>query len=632
MNLPEHILRAGPLSMRYENGFLRYLRVGDVEVLRMVYFAVRNQNWDTIEGRIRDEEIRSGSDSFEISYTWESSDPACAFVWKCRITGQNDGRIDFEIDGEALAPFRKNRVGFCVLHPVKECAGQPCEITTSDGEGKQGQFPQLISPHQPFMNIRAMRWQPGGAGEAEIEFEGDVFETEDQRNWTDDSYKTYCTPLGLPFPVQLQAGDKVRQAVRFSWQGNAVAGGETEKQALHLALDREIPYKRPAIGIGQSSEYAKLTAGETAAIRNIGFDHYRVEIRLGEESWREKLENALTESALLGLPLAFVLFFGKQATDAAEAFARICQEKQARMASVLLLHESHKTTPAALLEAILPVLRAALPGVPLGAGTNAYFTELNRVRVAPQGLDFLSYSVNPQVHAFDNDSLTETLDAQAYTVESARVFADGCAVHLSPITLKPRFNPNATAPEPPPAPGNLPETVDPRQLSCYAAAWTLGSISSLTRAGADALTYFETLGMRGILQGEREPAIPQKFPTKKGMLYPVWQVFRELMRHRDSAWIPLQSSDSLAVKGMLFQQQTRATVLFANYRNEAIDLHLRLPAQELSLGLLDETTVADALEKADFWEQLPVKNYTAEQGIFSIQLKPHALARGTMRL
>lgn len=30
------------------------------------------------------------------------------------------------------------------------------------------------------------------------EFEGDVFEMEDQRNWTDASYKTYCTPWGCP--------------------------------------------------------------------------------------------------------------------------------------------------------------------------------------------------------------------------------------------------------------------------------------------------------------------------------------------------------------------------------------------------------------------------------------------------
>ena len=37
---------------------------------------------------------------------------------------------------------------------------------------------------------------PGG-GEIVIRFEGDLFEMEDQRNWTDASYKTYSTPLRI---------------------------------------------------------------------------------------------------------------------------------------------------------------------------------------------------------------------------------------------------------------------------------------------------------------------------------------------------------------------------------------------------------------------------------------------------
>lgn len=632
MNLPANILRAGPLSMKYENGFLRYIRAGETEVLRMIYFAVRNENWDTIEGRISQEEIRKGADSFEIRYEWESINPTCEFGWKCRISGQPDGRIDFEIEGHAHAPFRKNRTGFCVLHPIRECAGQPCEITTSSGERETGTFPQLISPHQPFQNIRAMRWEPG-TGEARIDFEGDVFETEDQRNWTDDSFKTYCTPLGLPFPVQLVAGDQVQQAVRLSWKGNQLTDQGAEARPLRLGLNKQISYgKRPAIGIGQSEEYPDLTKKEAAGLRDLGLDHYRVELHFREKQWQEQLTRSLHESTLLGLPLACVLFFDQQPAAEATAFAQACHEQQIRLASVLLLHEDHKTSPEAVLQAVVPLLRKELPGIALGAGTNAYFAELNRERVNPEGLDFLSYSVNPQVHAFDNDSLTETLDAQVYTVESAREFASGGSIHISPITLKPRFNPNATAAAPPPAPGELPDTVDPRQLSRYGAAWTLGSLISLTHAGADALTYFETIGMRGVMQGERTPALPNKFPAEKGMLFPVWQVFREVMRHRESAWIPLQSSDSLRVRGLLFQDQTRATVLFANYSAETIDLHLRLPAQQMEIALLDETTEAAALSQADFWEQLPQTSSSAQGGIFSIQLKPYALARGIMRL
>ena len=36
--------------------------------------------------------------------------------------------------------------------------------------------------------------------------EGDTFEMEDQRNWTDASYKTYVRPLALPWPYTLAGG------------------------------------------------------------------------------------------------------------------------------------------------------------------------------------------------------------------------------------------------------------------------------------------------------------------------------------------------------------------------------------------------------------------------------------------
>ena len=47
-------LRAGPLSLDYETGALRRIRLGDREVLRQVYVAVRDPDWDTIEPVISD--------------------------------------------------------------------------------------------------------------------------------------------------------------------------------------------------------------------------------------------------------------------------------------------------------------------------------------------------------------------------------------------------------------------------------------------------------------------------------------------------------------------------------------------------------------------------------------------------
>ena len=101
------------------------------------------------------------------------------------------------------------------------------------------------------------------------------------------------------------------------------------------------------------------------------------------------------------------------------------------------------------------------PSALFAAGSNAYFTELNRGR-PPIFPDAVVYSINPQIHAFDNFSLVETLATQATTVESARRLSGGKPVIVSPVTLKPRFNNVATGPIAPPVPGELPDQVDVR--------------------------------------------------------------------------------------------------------------------------------------------------------------------------
>src|SRR4030095_1750096 len=80
-------------------------------------------------------------------------------------------------------------------------------------------FPRYISPEQAFRNIRALRHEVVTGIHAEVRFEGDVFETEDQRNWTDALFKTYSTPVDLPFPVQVEKGSRIRQSVTVSLLG-----------------------------------------------------------------------------------------------------------------------------------------------------------------------------------------------------------------------------------------------------------------------------------------------------------------------------------------------------------------------------------------------------------------------------
>src|SRR3954447_16748040 len=217
---PESLaLRASPLTLRYEEGGLRYIRLGDREVLRRVYVAVRDHTWGTILPTLSDVQVERGDDHFRISFLAEHREGSIDFAWRGTISGDVTGALDFAMDGLARSTFLRNRIGFCILHPPDPCAGAPCVVEHDDGTRTEGVFPLLIAPDQPFVEMRAIAHEVRPGVWAEVRFAGDIFEMEDQRNWTDDSYKTYCTPLRLPFPVEVAAGTPVVQAVSLRLHG-----------------------------------------------------------------------------------------------------------------------------------------------------------------------------------------------------------------------------------------------------------------------------------------------------------------------------------------------------------------------------------------------------------------------------
>jgi len=111
--LPEQVeLQAGPLSVLFEDGDLRYIRYGDREVVRRIYAAVRDRNWGTVPPRLSNLKIDRTSDSFQITYDCQHQQRGIDFFWKAAIRGEANGTIRFAMDGEAHSTFQRNRIGF----------------------------------------------------------------------------------------------------------------------------------------------------------------------------------------------------------------------------------------------------------------------------------------------------------------------------------------------------------------------------------------------------------------------------------------------------------------------------------------------------------------------------------------
>ena len=162
-------------------------------------------------------------DRFKVTYDGMTRDAKQQFRYSAVITGESSGRLDFTAKGEAVTDFLTARTGFVVLHPIEGVAGAPARIETVDGKVSDTSFPELIDPVQPMMNLRAITHAFAPGATVECRMEGDTFEMEDQRNWTDASYKTYVRPLALPWPYTLAKGTTVEQAVRLRLEGKPAA-------------------------------------------------------------------------------------------------------------------------------------------------------------------------------------------------------------------------------------------------------------------------------------------------------------------------------------------------------------------------------------------------------------------------
>ena len=635
---PWYPLRCGPLTLSFDPALaaLRTICLGEREVVRTIYVAVRDRNWGTVAPRITDLNLVTGADSnavtpadsFRLTFTVQCQARDIDFAWRAEIVGAPNGTLRFQMEGEALSTFERNRIGFCILHPIRECAGQPCLVTAADGATQQGAFPDLVAPHQPFINMTGIRHEAQPGLWADLRFEGETFEMEDQRNWTDASYKTYCTPLSWPYPVTVQQGTRVSQSVTLTLQGGLpapAAASTSADEPVILRLSDAPPVQMPEIGLGMASHGIPLTEREIECLRRLALAHLRLDLNLSAPEWEQCLQQAVQEATALGTQLEIALFLAADGLNGelatlANSVERLCPP----VARWLIFDTVAPVTPESHLRAALAALAPLTPEAPFGGGTNAYFAQLNRNRPHSDLFDFVCWSANPQVHAFDTPSLMENLEAQAETVRTAHSFCGERPLVISPITLKPRFNPDATGPEPAPQPGELPAQVDARQAALSGAAWTLGSLKALCESGAHSVTYYETTGSRGVMETQTGSPLPERFPSVPGGIFPLYEVFFALSKAIQV--LPLESRTSSKIIGIAFTAP-ETKLLCANLTAQVQTARLLLPsgADRVHVWQMDAHKIRLKLLPPDYSADDPGETVEVPDGVLERRLPPYAL-------
>lgn len=608
-------VRAGRVRALVDGAVLRDVQVAGVEVVRRISVAVRDADWGTVPGVLGSHDLQVDDDAFRLTFTATHRAHDLAFTWQGTVEGRPDGTLSFRMDGRAEAAFAYNRIGIVVLHPPS-FAGQPLQAAGPDGR-RQERLPVLVGPQwfrdglvhplvQPYEDLELAH--PDGP-RVRFAFAGDRFEMEDQRNWADASFKTYSTPLAAGWPHHAEAGQTLAQQVTVT-----VTGDARPRPALPDARIGEVVRQGlPPIGFGLSAE--EPGSGARALLRAARPAHLRADLRLEEpEAARAGLARAADEARALGAALELALHLP---TEAGQAVARLAPELEGvALARLLVLDDRAGATGGDVVRAVRAALPASLAAVPLFGGTDGQFADLNRTRPDVDGLDGVAYSVNPQFHDCDDVTVMENAAAQGATVRTAAAIAPGVPVAVSPVTLRPRSVPWRD-------PGPLPADVDVRQALPFAAAWTVASLQHLVEAGAAALTYYELVGWRGLVEREQGPPDPEHFPSAPGQAFPLHAVFAHLAGWQAAAVHRVVLADERRTAGLALARDGRLRVVVANLTGEPAEPTLALPpgVHHASVVRLASGTAGHVTPAAP-----PAPLPVMPQGAATLPLGPHGVA------
>lgn len=555
----------GPLRIDLRELETRSICASGVELIRRVYFAVRDPAWGTIQPEVRTREFEQRGGGFVLTAYCLYRADLIELDAQIRISASAEGFLRFESTAIAKSSFSYNRIGFCVLHPPADFAG--ATIVLDDAE--EVSLPPQILPQirvgdtlapavGPFTRLTV---KSASGARTEFRFEGDLFELEDQRNWTDGSFKTYGTPQALGAPPPLERGAELRQSVDVRVIEQPRRPVRRSSQAIaELTLGKDAP--TPTIGLSAGS---KMALGDIAML--IRPDHLRVDLRDG----RSALAGAFRLAAALecGIQLGVHLPLADEERDSLRGLGLVHL-----INSVLVLNQdAEQLTAETDAEAMRQLIDGLSGEARLWTGTDAYYAQVNR-NLRPGLGGNLTFSIQPQVHASDEQSLLETLEIQRDVVLDLRAKQPGCRVSIGAVTLGPRRNFSA-----PPGVAVGTQAPDPRQSTLFGAVWSLASVRYLSEANVDEVTYHTLTGVGGLIDDD-------------GRATPLLHLFADLA-DLDERLTLLESTAPLRCTGVAFTTSAALTLLIANLHHAP--LPLRLPfASGGVLRRLNTTTLAFA--------------------------------------
>lgn len=499
----------GALSFDWEGPALRCVTWRGTELVRLISSPVRGVDWGTLDERLLGEESRLRATCWrhERRTSVAQGDQQARVTLSIEATGDAErARVVVVTEIESPTGLDTNRAGLCLLHPLEGVRDRPMRIQDSAGDWHTITMPGAdeIRPDQPVRDLVGSEQRIGSARLA-IRFDGEIFEMEDQRNWTDASYKTYCRPLSAPRPFRLTPHAPLRQTITLDI-GDAVGAdpGATPSPQTDAATTFRLPERLLALEPGWFADGGIACDGWTARLSD-------------ERDWQDAdLAQLGDRCRQRGHSL------GVEIEVPARLEPHECLTRWKRRLTALgVVPDRVVALPSAYLSSyqpdgewpsgptpdeLVPLVRNVFPDAQIGTGSLTYFTELNRCRPATNDADYLTFGTAAIVHAADTRSVFETLEALPDVFASAARIAHPLPCRLGLVAIGMRSNPYGDGlADPLPSGFTTMTDRDSRHVEAAGAAFAVAATLLAARAGIRSLCLGAPAGPFALLQADGAP-------------------------------------------------------------------------------------------------------------------------------
>ena len=229
----------------------------------------------------------------------------------------------------------------------------------------------------------------------------------------------------------------------------------------------------------------------------------------------------------------------------------------------------------------------------------------------------------PIVHAADDRSVMETLEALPYQVSTTRSFAGKTAYRVGPSGIGARDNTHGKTYTPNPDNQRVClAKMDPRQRGLFSAAWTLGYAATLGRTDVEAFSFAAPTGPLGIMYRKTDYKQPGYDESSQSAVYPVYHVISGLAHGAGQKLVSAESSDTAKVQCLAYRAKAGTTLWIANLTAEEQTVSIS-GAQGAVFGtVLDEDSFSKAITDPAGFQSA----YNPIKDVSKLKLKAYAVA------